>query len=159
MIDAKVLASESNQNFIYKFFEKNNIGPERLILKGSLDRKIFLTNYQEIDIALDPFPYGGGTSTIEATLMGVPVISLLGNRWVSTMSAATLELSGHQELIAKNQAEYIEKASKLAADINRLDSYRKNLKADIQGSAMNIDKYVKNFEAALTNIWTEKFGL
>ena len=77
------------------------------ILPWVKGRKAHLECYKYIDIALDPFPYGGATTTCEALHMGVPVVTLLGNSMVENLSASILESAGMGKWIAKTQEEYM----------------------------------------------------
>ena len=83
-------------------------------VKGHLD------TYNRIDIALDTFPYNGTTTTCEALWMGVPVVTLAGDRHASRVGMSLLSNIGLPELIAQTEDEYIDIAVKLAADTERL---------------------------------------
>jgi protein O-GlcNAc transferase len=101
-------SEEDEQQRISSLFEECGLAKERLIIlpwvKG-WENHIKL--YKEIDVALDPIPYGGATTTCEALLMGVPVLSLAGNGMVGRLSASVLTSAGQTRWIAKNKLDYI----------------------------------------------------
>lgn len=153
LFDNLVMGDKQNQAYLLGIFARNGIDSSRLILKSSIPRQDFLRSYNDIDIALDPFPYGGGTTTIESLMMGVPVITINGDRWVSRQSTGFLQTAGHPELIAVDINDYINKAKELANDPDRLRSYRNNLRSDVQNSELNIDKYIPKFQKAIEDMW------
>ena len=78
-----------------------------------------LAAYNRIDIALDPFPYNGTTTTCEALWMGVPVVTLAGRRMLSRIGVSLLAAVGLEDLIARDEDEYVAIAAALAADHDR----------------------------------------
>jgi predicted O-linked N-acetylglucosamine transferase (SPINDLY family) len=152
-IDNLVMGDKQNQAYVSNIFSRHGVDSSRLILRSSIPRQDFLRSYHDIDIGLDPFPYGGGTTTIESLMMGVPVITINGDRWVSRQSTGFLQTAGHPELVAIDINDYVSKAKALASDIDRLRSYRNNLRSDVQNSELNIDKYIARFEGAIQNMW------
>ncbi len=95
-----------------------------------------LTLYQHVDIALDPFPYQGTTTTFEALLMGVPVVTLEGRTHAQRVGTSILTNVGAPELIARSLEEYLSIAQRLAADRPRLNQYRQNLRAMLLRSTL-----------------------
>ena len=89
----------------------------------------FFESYHQIDIALDPTPYNGGTTTCEALWMGVPVITLRGDRFCSRMSHSFLKQLGLSELSTATEERYIQAAIELGQDLERLRSLRMELRA------------------------------
>ena len=101
---------------------------DRLILKGkSNTRRELLETYNEIDIALDPFPFQGNTSTEEAVWMGVPVVTLKGNRYLSHFGESINSNLNMSNWIAENYEDYILKAKKFSSDINELSKILKKI--------------------------------
>lgn len=95
-----------------------------------------LRQYSSIDIALDTHPYNGTTTTCEALWMGVPVITLAGDRHASRVTASLLTAAGHPELIAHSEDEYVRLATELASDITRRNNLRQTLRDDLRRSPL-----------------------
>ncbi len=119
-------------------FRKHGIDEGRLILPGEAaeERTQHLARYGEIDIALDPFPFTGSTTTFEALWMGVPVVTLEGSRMVARWSTAMLRKAGLPQLIAGNEAEYVEIARTLAGNPGELARLRGELRERIARSPL-----------------------
>ena len=84
-------------------FEKYNIVASRIIFMGNIDdRQSHLALYDLIDIALDPFPFNGATTTFESLSMGVPVVSLLGKHFVDRVAGSIVTHAGYPELAVEN---------------------------------------------------------
>jgi predicted O-linked N-acetylglucosamine transferase (SPINDLY family) len=103
--------------------------------------------YNRVDIALDTFPYSGTTTTCEAMWMGVPVITLEGDRHVSRVGASLLATVGLADCIANRVEAYIERAVALAGDVPRLGSLRAGLRDRMRGSPlMDAPGFTRNLE-------------
>ena len=112
--------------------------------------------YHQIDIALDPFPYNGGTSTCDAVWMGVPFITLSGEIFRSRMGVTIANNIGHPEWIAKDETAYLQKACSLASDIPKLNVIRQSLRGDMEQSAlMDEHSFTVNLEASFRKMWVE----
>lgn len=109
-------------------FRKHGIGPERLDIRPGTDRNVLLQNYDKIDISLDTWPYCGGTTIFESLWQGVPVVSLLGDRFSSRYGGSILSAAGCDDLVASTPEEYVEIAVQLANDLPRLEHYRANFR-------------------------------
>ena len=113
-----------------------------------------LGRYSEIDIALDPFPYNGATTTFQALWMGVPVISLAGNTFFSRAAGSLLHHSGLDELMADNWETYVDHARDLAMDALRLNTLRKTLRERVATSPLcDALAYTQTVEAAYRDMW------
>ena len=95
-----------------------------------------LSLYGTVDIALDSFPYHGTTTTCEAAWMGVPTVTRLGDRHAARVGGTLLGALGLDELITDSDEAYVEAASALAADTDRLAALRNGLRERMAGSAL-----------------------
>jgi predicted O-linked N-acetylglucosamine transferase (SPINDLY family) len=145
-------------NYLKQFFTNKKIEIDRLIFEPGENFDKYFEAYNRIDIGLDTFPYGGGTTTMHAMLMGVPCVSLEGDRWVSRGGGPLYyRLIGHPELIAQDENEYINKAVELSSDHNRLVLYRKELPQKFLSSPVcNPYSYTHDLEKGFLTIWEEK---
>lgn len=116
-----------------------------------------LENYGGIDIALDPFPYNGTTTTCEAMWMGVPVVTLAGDRHAARVGCSLLTAVGHPEWIAASTEDYIRLAAGLASDRSALARFRSGLRAEMQASPL-LDHagQAARFGAALRECWQQR---
>ncbi|HEX4808242.1 MAG TPA: tetratricopeptide repeat protein [Bryobacteraceae bacterium] len=96
----------------------------------------FLDSYNAVDIALDTFPYNGTTTTCEALWMGVPVISMRGDRFVARVGASLLTNVGLETLVGENPQDYIDRAVALAQQPDRLAGMRKTMRANLVNTVL-----------------------
>ena len=112
-----------------------------------------MKRYLDVDIALDTYPYTGGGTTFDALYMGVPVVSLYGERRSSRFGLSILSNAGLEELAVSTPKEYVERAVALANDWDLLDILHKNLRTMLEKSpAMDAKGYVKEMERQYENI-------
>jgi len=123
-------------NFITQCFEENQIDPNRIIFEGHSSRQALLKSYNQVDIALDPFPYPGGTTTCEALWMGVPTVTKKGNDFLSNVGQTISINSGHHHLCALDVEEYIDRSVSLSRDIEKLNRDRLKRRARILKSPL-----------------------
>jgi predicted O-linked N-acetylglucosamine transferase (SPINDLY family) len=113
-----------------------------------------LRSYGEIDIALDPFPYNGGTTTVEALYMGVPVLVRAGDRYVAHMGESILHNVGLPDWIAPDRAAYPALAAHMASDLPALAELRSGLRQRMLASPLfDAPLFARNFEAAIRGMW------
>jgi len=113
-----------------------------------------LSLYNETDIALDPFPFTGSTTTFEALWMGVPVVSLAGSTFMGRWTASMLHAVKLEELIAHSADEYVGIAARLARDPARLSALRAGLRERVLHSSIcDEQRTVRYFERALRAVW------
>jgi glycosyltransferase involved in cell wall biosynthesis len=129
MLRNGTLTPADNRRFALARFARYGIGENRLALLGGVDHHTILANYSEIDISLDTWPYCGGNTIAESVWQGVPVISLLGDRFSSRYGASLLEAQGCGDLVANSKERYVEIAVQLAGNPKKLMQYRKDFRA------------------------------
>ena len=123
---------------IRKLFEQEGLEPERLITLPWVEgRENHIKYYNKIDIALDLFPYGGATTTCEALIMGIPVITLHSDGMVGGLSASILKTAGLDKYIANTKNEYVLKAIKEYSMGKRNDAERRRLRDQVLESNLN----------------------
>lgn len=145
---------EEARDMLLARFKENGIAPERLLLQPRLPILDFLALHHQIDLALDPFPYGGGTTTNHSLWMGVPVITLAGRSPAARHGVHNLTSAELPEFIADTPEQYITLVLELARDLPRLAGIRANLRervlAQPQRSAAQL---TRNLEDALRQMW------
>lgn len=138
-------------------FAEHKIDPERVdILDRVPSFAGHLQTYSRVDIGLDPFPYNGTTTTCDALYMGVPVLTLLGDRHCGRVGASLLSLIGRQQWIGKNKKQYIELAQDLARDPHKLQEIRQGLRQELQQSPLgDMAGFGRDMQDTLRSIWRE----
>jgi protein O-GlcNAc transferase len=154
LLKAPSLRDEAVQSRFAALFAAQGITPERLIFRGPSGLGEMMQAYGDMDIALDPTPYNGGTTTLQALWMGVPVVTLTGGNFVSRMGMSFMQTLGRPEWVAADDAGYVKAAAKLAQACGTLRASRKLLREQMQASALcDIAGYVAHFETLLANMW------
>lgn len=137
-------------------FEAWGFPVERLRLFGRKEFKEYFEFHNEIDIALDPFPYNGGTVTAHALWMGVPVLTLAGRSPIQRMGASMMTSVGLPQFIAQDEDGYIEIARKFSDNPESLAAIRKRLRIDMQLSPlMDAPKVTHELEDAYRQVWRQ----
>jgi len=108
------LGDATNRAALHERFERQGIAAERVELDGPDEHATFLAAYGKADIALDTFPYNGGTTTMEALWQGVPVLTFNGDRWASRQSRSLLLAAGLDDWCMRDRDAYIARAAELA---------------------------------------------
>jgi protein O-GlcNAc transferase len=136
-------------------FVSRGIAPERLLMSGTLaSRDDHLAAYNTMDIALDTFPYTGVTTSVEALWMGVPVLSRLGDRFISRTAGSIAHNAGLPDWIAADQDDYVAKAVTFTSDLERLAALRAGLRQQVITSPLfDAQHFARNFEDALWGMW------
>jgi protein O-GlcNAc transferase len=126
------LAQGANCAAVRNRFLRLGVGEDQLMLEGPAGHYAFLKAYDRIDVALDTFPYSGGVTTMEALWQGVPVLTLVGDRWASRTSGSLLRAAGLGEWICSSRQTFIRRAIGLAGTRKEdagLAALRANLRA------------------------------
>lgn len=142
--------------WLLQLFAKHGVGEDRLLLLPRVSLKEYLEAHHRIDLALDPFPYNGGTTTNYAMWMGVPVVALAGDRPISRVGVCNLMRVGLPEFVAHSEDEYVDIAVKHSRDPNALNELRQSLRERILSSPV-IDPvaYTRMVEDAFRKMWRE----
>ena len=162
LLKNQVLNTDDGKNFVCERLKDLGFDLSRVEMRGlSQD---WLAQYADVDIALDTFPYTGGITTCEALYMGVPVVSLYGDRFGSRFGLSILNNVGLYELAVDSFEEYVKRAMALANDWELLFILKKNLRTMMEKSPlMDAQLYVNDFQEACEkmldeqkNLWREK---
>ncbi|MFO7704602.1 MAG: tetratricopeptide repeat protein [Halopseudomonas sp.] len=154
-LKTKSLGAVNVREKIVGAFSRHGIAPERLVMDGQFaSHEDHFRAYYTVDIALDPFPYPGITTTVEALWMGVPVVSLKGDRFISHQGETILNNVGLPQWIAADEDDYIAKAVSFAADLPALASLRAGLREQLLASPLcDAPRFARNLEEALRGMW------
>ena len=126
------------------------------LLSWLADKAEHMKLYNDIDIGLDPFPYNGTTTTCEALWMGVPVITLRGDRHSSRVGASIMTHAGLTEFIATDADEYLTLAAGYANNTDLLAGYRTSLRNKLLTSELcDARGFTRSVEAACTQLWNQ----
>jgi predicted O-linked N-acetylglucosamine transferase (SPINDLY family) len=154
LLKAPSLKDETVQARFTAQFAAHGIASERLLFRGPSGLAEMMQEYGDIDIALDPVPYNGGTTTLQALWMGVPVLTLAGGNFAGRMGASFLNTLGHPEWVAEDEDDYVAKALHLAMQIPNLRSNRTRLRQEMAASPLcDIKSYVVQLEALYGRMW------
>ncbi|MBL8398216.1 MAG: tetratricopeptide repeat protein [Candidatus Accumulibacter sp.] len=148
------LGEETACEILRRRFHDLAVNADRLVLEGHSPRADLLAAYQRVDIALDPFPYPGGTTSVEALWMGVPVITRRGDRFLSHVGETVAVNAGLADWIAADDQRYVELALEHAADLPALAILRAGLRRRLLDSPLfDARRFARHFEAALFGMW------
>jgi protein O-GlcNAc transferase len=155
LLKAGGLDNEDVSDELRRRFIANGLDSDRLELQGPSSHQEMLAQYSEIDIALDPFPFNGGMTTLEALWMGVPVVTVVGDGVVSRQSFSALANLGVSEQLAYADVEsYVQGAIILAADHNKLASLREELRSRMTASAIcQAGRFAADLEHLYRRMW------
>jgi len=132
----------------------SGVKESRVGFVGRLPLADYLALYRSIDVALDPHPFGGGTTTCDALWMGVPVVSLAGNTAVSRAGSTLLTNAGLEKLVARSAEQYVELAAGLIRDTTGLAALRRELRGRLESSpVMDARPFARDLEAAFVTVW------
>jgi predicted O-linked N-acetylglucosamine transferase (SPINDLY family) len=144
----------STRERIRDLFSEEGINPKRLRFTGTLPIRDYFELYHQVDLALDSFPRGGGTTVCDALWMGVPVVTLAGATALSRAGLSILSNAGLPELVARDTAEYVGIAASIAKDLPRLESLRATLRPKLEQSPlMDAKRFTRGVEAAYRSMW------
>ena len=140
-------------------FAGQGIIHDRLEFRGPTALDEMMQEYAEIDVALDPIHYGGGTTTLQAMWMGVPVLTMKGDKFASRMGASFMQAGGLDEFVAHSSEEFVQQAKAVAADRAALVSLKQGMRDHLlQRPAWDADLFARDFATCLRNIWKQSLG-
>ncbi|MBL8827403.1 MAG: tetratricopeptide repeat protein [Planctomycetaceae bacterium] len=144
------------QQRIRDLFTSHGVDASRIEFRDRTSLVDMLREYHEVDLALDPFPYTGGTSTILALQMGVPVVTWPGETFASRQSFSLLSNLGVTETIARDADDYVEIVARLAHDLPRLAELRRSLRGRFLESCYgDAERFMNTFLPALRQMWRD----
>jgi protein O-GlcNAc transferase len=153
-LKASQLGDASVQHKIQSQFSSLGIPPERLLLQGFTDRTDYLEAYRLVDITLDPFPFGGVTTSNEALWMGTPILTMQGDMFISRAGGSILHNVGLEHWIADTPRDYVKKAVAYSADLQALSTLRKGLRERFLSSPVcDASQFARNLEDAFQGMW------
>jgi predicted O-linked N-acetylglucosamine transferase (SPINDLY family) len=160
LLKTKWLGLPGIRDHVHKQFEKRGIARDRIDLMGQQTSSVdHLALYGRVDIGLDTFPYNGATTTCEALWMGVPIVTLAGDRHAARYGVSLLTRAGLAEFVATSPTDYVETAARLAADRERLAVLRAGLRARLAASTLcDSVRITRRLEDAYRLMWREWCG-
>lgn len=155
LLKDRAFADEEMRSLTLRDFSENGVEPQRIdLLPRSASAQEHLQLYNRVDIALDPFPYNGSTTTCEALWMGVPVLTLRGNCYVSRMTSSLLTRVGLPEFITESADEYVSRAVQLAGQTEQLNRLRAELRPRMSTSPLcDATGYTRELESVYRTMW------
>lgn len=144
---------EETQTSLIKFFEGYGVDKTRLIFKGRTSWFSHMEAYNDIDICLDPFPHGGGVTTLEGMMMGCPVVSFKWPSIVGRLSASILSVIGLTDWIVESTDDYVKLSVNKATELNGLRKLRKEIRGMLENSIIYSHEYVRTVESIYRHLW------
>ena len=154
-LKCKQLTDPQTQTLYRQRFARQGIDPARIRMHAwTPEPEDHLHLYAQVDLALDTFPYNGTTTTCEALWMGVPVVTLTGDRHAARVGKTLLTRIGRPELVTGTPEAYVATALALAADPARLAALRRDLRPQMLASPLgDANRFAREMEAAFRTIW------
>ena len=135
-------------------FKENGINLNSIILEEGTSRSKLLNSYNKVDIALDPFPYSGGVTSLEAIWMGVPVLTKKGFKFASRTTESIIHNSGMSDWVANDENEYVKKAIKFSTNLELLTGINKSLRqVALESPLFNSTLFAKQLNNAFWEMW------
>lgn len=139
-----------------EMFFHAGVTSEQLIIEGPSQRIEYFESFNRVDIALDPFPFPGGTTTVEGLWMGVPVITLSGDRFIAHNGESIAYNSFQSAWVARDKHDYYHKAILFASDLEGLAKLRSGLRKQVLRSPLfDCEGFALNFEQLMMKMWND----
>lgn len=140
-------------------FREHGVEDERLEFCGKLPLKEFQRKLQQVDVSLDPFPVNGATTTCESLWLGVPVLSLVGDRFLSRAGLSVLSAAHMPEFAVATPEEYVSTAALLASDLPQLAKIRAGMRERLKTTPLfDQRRFTRNLEGIYRDVW-RKYAL
>lgn len=147
MLKSAVLADPAVRRQTLDRCTQHGLDLNRIELRGPTELSLMMQEYLEVDIALDTFPYNGGTTSLQALWMGCPLVALKGRNFVSRMGASFLTHLGRPEWLAENEDDYVRIAKQLALQVRRQHWSRHGLREAMRVSGLcQIERHTRELE-------------
>ena len=154
LLKYRTMNTEVMQDRFLGWFSKEGIARDRVQFAGLSKIEEYLASYGDIDIALDPFPYQGGSTTLDTLWMGVPMVAMSGRTAVQRGSTSILKLVGLADMVADSPEQYIKAAEFLAGIVDKIPDLRNNVRQALRSSAyMDERGFMRELEAAYRDMW------
>lgn len=154
LLNGYLFQGQARRDRIAALFANAGIGADRLIFRTGGPHAAFLAQYADVDVVLDTAPYSGGLTTCEALLMGVPVLTIAGDRFCGRHAAAHLDNGGSPQWVATSLADFVGKAQVLASDPPGLSAHRPETRARFLTSPLcDVTKFAGSFYGTLRAAW------
>ncbi len=151
------LASAGVRRYVHDVLAANGVARDRVRMLGPAEHREFLGTYNAIDVALDTFPYSGGTTTMEAIWQGVPVVTFHGDRWASRTSESILRAAGLSEFVGDDLDGYVDLAVALAASPDRVAQARHAMRERVRASdACNGERFAREMESLYRRMYDDR---
>ena len=158
-LGASTLVDSIARTRVVERFAERDIKAERLGLYGTRNYTDLLEAYRQADIALDPFPFSGCTTTADALWMGLPVVTFPGNTFVSRQSASLLHRLKRPNWVASSVDEYVDCAATLAEMVDQLRKSRNSLREDVRRSICNSESQAREMAGLFRELWLKYSSL
>ncbi len=160
LLKSKQYETDELKRRIIKHMERAGISSDRLIFRGETNHKKHLECYNEVDIALDPWPYSGGVTTCEALWMGVPVVTKPGPTFAGRHSATHLHNAGFPHWVVDSWEEYIRTVLNMAENVEQLTDLRKTLRSRVAESPLcSARRFAAHLSEAFREMWKQHVAI
>ena len=149
------VTSERKREAIRQAMQAMGVAQERIAFAPRVDLEQYFRLFEEVDISLDTFPYGGGTTTFDSLWMGVPVITSVGATSVSRSASSILSALGLEQWVAQSVQDYVTVATARAADRHTIAGLRKSLRRILKESPLTDERqFVRDLETCYRAMWS-----
>lgn len=157
LLKSKQYETEELKNRIITQMDKTEISSDRFIFKGQTNHKEHLEWYNQVDIALDPWPYSGGVTTCEALWMGVPVVTKPGPTFAGRHSATHLHNAGFPDWVVDSWDSYVATVLNMAEDVEQLAEFRRTLRHRVSESPLcDARRFAAHLSEAFREMWKQR---